>query len=153
MTSILFYSLNKFSDYNSKHKIVHFNLPFNDRLQLYNSNDPFIVPPIPQNVSVKRINQTAMSVTWIPIDITIARGIILHYTITYFAQRLTRQNNMNSVTVPANQSGVIINDLQAGVTYTVTVNAASRVGEGNKSKPFDLAPPKGMLSNIMLCSS
>ena len=115
----------------------------------------YIGPPPPENITVSRINQTAMSVSWTPIDITIARGKILHYIITYSAQRSTRQDNTNSVTVPNNQSQVTIGGLQAGVTYIVTVNAATSVGESNNNNPVTVptVPPMGMLSYMMCFSS
>lgn len=88
-----------------------------------------------------------MLISWTPIDITIARGKILHYIITYSAQRSTRQDNTNFVIVPNNQSQVTIGGLQAGVTYTVTVNAVTSRGESenNDSVMVPTLPPKGML--------
>ena len=83
-------------------------------------------PPKPMNVIVTRINQTAMSVTWTLIPITLAQGKILHYIVTYSVQHSTGQANINSVNVSANKSTVTIAGLQAGICYIVTVTVVSQ---------------------------
>ena len=99
-----------------------------------------------------------MTITWTPIDITIARGKIIFYIIRYNPQRFTRQIqiNKNFVIVPANQHEVTIGGLQTGTSYIVTVSAATSVGEGSSSEPFvHVVPPhtSKLLSYTMLCFS
>ena len=87
------------------------------------------------NIIITRINQTAMSVTWTLIPITLAQGKILHYIVTYSAQLSKGQTNINYVHVSANESIVTIGGLQASVSYIVTISAVTSVGEGNSSEP------------------
>ena len=98
-----------------------------------------------------------MSITWTPIDITIARGKIIHYIINYAPQRYSRQIqiNKNFAIVPANQHEVTINDLQAGMRYIITVSAVTSVGEGSSSEPVVHIVPllTGKLSYTILCFS
>ena len=92
------------------------------------------------NIIITRINQTAMSVTWILIPITLAQGKILHYIVTYFAQLSTGQANINYVNVSANENTVNIGGLKASVSYIVTISAVTSVGEGNSSEPVIIEP-------------
>ena len=96
-----------------------------------------------------------MSISWTPIDITIARGKIIHYIISYAPQRSSRQIliNKNFVIVPANQHEVTIGDLQAGMNYIVTVSAVTSVGEGSSSEPVVVPLFTGKLSYTMMCFS
>ena len=116
----------------------------------------FVGPPPPTNVSVRHINQTVMSITWTPIDVTIAQGKIIHYIIRYTPQRSTRQIqiNKNFVIVPANQHELTVSDLQPGISYIVTVSAATSVGEGSSSQPFvRLVPPLTGKLSYLICFS
>ena len=97
-------------------------------------------PPKPMNIIVTRINETAMSITWTLIPITLAQGKILHYIVTYSVQHSTGQANISSVNVSANKSTVTIGGLQPDISYIVTVSAATSVGEGNSSKPMIVEP-------------
>lgn len=80
----------------------------------------FIAPSIaPFNVMAQRFNGTSMSVSWFPLTLVEARGI-LHYRITY---RPVNGGGTSSVDVDGNKNFINITDLSPGVDYIVTVLA------------------------------
>ena len=97
------------------------------------------VPPQLSNVTVDRINDTAMTVTWELISITEANGHILGYTMTYSPDSTrTRQAAMFKMVGP-NDNQVTVNDLMRGVSYTVTVSASTMTGDGPASETISLS--------------
>ena len=92
-----------------------------------------LVPPPPNDVQVDRISDTAILVSWTPINILEARGHISNYTIYYTAQLNRMRQARDSVTVPATNSNATITGLDPALDYRVTVSASTDVGRSNES--------------------
>ena len=43
----------------------------------------YIVPPAPENVRAYRLSSTSMFVSWDTIPLTVSRGFVQNYTVTY----------------------------------------------------------------------
>ena len=89
------------------------------------SYSPTSAPSIaPRDVDVIRLNGTAINVSWVPLNLVEARGIVRGYIITYTQTnsggRRKRQTEM--VQVNGSVSYAIVGGLQPGVAYNVTVS-------------------------------
>ena len=83
-----------------------------------------------QSVTVDRLSDSEMNVSWVSLTVVEARGFLGNYTITYSRvdePRRKRQVKM-TVEVPSYKSTVIIHGLEAGVDYDVTVTAQTSAG-------------------------
>ena len=83
-----------------------------------------------QSVTVDRLSDSEMNVSWVTLTVVEARGFLGNYFITYSTLvgiRRKRQVRM-TVEVPSYQSTVIIRGLEAGVDYGVTVTAQNSAG-------------------------
>ena len=95
------------------------------------------VPQMIQDVKVVRLSDSEMNVSWVPLTIVEARGFLENYSITYSrggGARRKRQTKM--VVVSPDQSSVVIDGLEAGVDYGVTV-AARNLNTGTTSSRKD----------------
>lgn len=88
------------------------------------------MPPAPKNVTVHRLSNSEMNVSWVPLTIVEARGFLLPYIIFY-----TRANGSSNgsqeesmTSVPANQSNTVIDGLEAEVEYDVSVFGQTNTG-------------------------
>ena len=82
---------------------------------------------------VSRINSTAIYVSWTPLNLTEARGIITGYSITYEpATRLEKRSTQEQRTVMAgpDQQSYIIGNLEDGTVYGVSVAVMTEAGVG-----------------------
>ena len=91
-----------------------------------------IVPPAPENVKAFRLNSTSMFVIWNTIPLTVSRGFVQNYTVTY---RSDDTQIFNEVTVVGTQNYVLIANLTQMQQYVVSVAATTSAGRGNASNP------------------
>ena len=75
-------------------------------------------------MEVIRLNGTAMNVSWIPLNLVEARGIVQGYIITYQQANSgsRRKRQVQMVQVDGGASYAIVGGLQPGVAYEVTVS-------------------------------
>ena len=77
------------------------------------------------------MNGTAMNVSWVPLNLVEARGIVRGYIITYQPTGSRRKRQMQMVQVDGNSSYAIVGGLQPGVAYEVTASGmTTRTGPG-----------------------
>ena len=89
-------------------------------------------PESPNNVTVSRINETAMRVTWTPLSIVQARGHLIGYVVSYSLESRKRQTSPNTKMVGPEESSTVISDLRRGRAYIVTVSAFN--GQGGRGE-------------------
>ena len=91
-----------------------------------------------QDVKVVRLSDSEMNVSWVPLTIVEARGFLQNYFITYSRMGGGRRKRQAEtvVEVPADQSNVVIDGLEAGANYGVTV-AARNLNTGMTSPRKD----------------
>ena len=71
-----------------------------------------------------RLNDTAMNVSWVPLNLVEARGFVQSYIIAY-QQASTgsrRKRQVQTQQVDGRASSAIVGGLQPGVAYKVTVS-------------------------------
>ena len=73
-----------------------------------------------------------MNVTWRPIPLSLSRGFITQYVISY-SRVATEKRQSGLVIVPGNQTFIVIGDLAANARYSVTVTAGTAAGLGEES--------------------
>ena len=106
-----------------------------------------IAPPAPSGISVTRLNDTTIRVSWRPLSLVEARGHIMYRVIVTptTGSRSRRQATQgervctlsSSCEVPANESSVIVGGLDQDTSYSVTVMAVNSEGEdGPTSVPI-----------------
>ena len=92
-----------------------------------------VVPPAPENVRAYRLSSISMFVSWDTIPLTVSRGFVQNYTITY--QSHDKQLHLDEVTVLGNQNNVLIANLIPMQQYVVSVAATTSAGQGDASNP------------------
>ena len=90
------------------------------------------VPPAPENVRVYRLSSTSMFVSWDTIPLTVSRGFVHNYTVTYQSHDT---QILNEVTVVGTQNNVLIANLIPMQQYVVSVAATTSAGRGDASNP------------------
>lgn len=97
-----------------------------------------LAPPAPSGVASRRLNDTHINVSWQPIPLTESKGFIESYIISLSrATADSSQSNRRqvfSVTVPGNQTYVVIGGLTGSASYSVSVTAATMAGMGEESQ-------------------
>ena len=101
----------------------------------------FTVPPSPSNVDSTRLNGTHIQVTWERIPLTLSRGFIQTYIISYEKQN-RRKRQVMTMTVSADVNSAIISGLDPTALYEVSVAATTAISTGNFSE--------GIISNRKL---
>ena len=91
-------------------------------------------------MTVDRVNGTHIEVTWEKSSLAEARGDVLSYSILYAPVTIQREDN--PVVVPGNKSSVLIGGLDPQQTYIVQVWATTAAGDGMKSVPVEVLPPR-----------
>ena len=79
------------------------------------------------------MNGTAMNVSWVPLNLVEARGIVQSYIITYqqASSGSQRKRQIQIVKVDGNFRYAIVGGLQSGVAYEVTVSGmTTQTGPG-----------------------
>ena len=88
-----------------------------------------LVPPVPTNISVLRLNGTHMNISWSRIPIIEARGFIKSYLILILPNE-NRRRQISSVSVPATDSSVVIGGLDPDKSYSISISASTNAGQG-----------------------
>lgn len=78
-----------------------------------------------------RINSTTLNVSWTPLTIVEAQGIILYYQLVYL--RVDSTNRGLQINASANASYILIGGLQVGEQYGVSIAAVTKLGVGKIS--------------------
>ena len=87
---------------------------------------PTSAPSIPPgNVEVIRLNGTAMNVSWVPLNLVEARGIVRGYIITYQLTGSRHKRQTPMVRVDGSASYAIVGGLQPGFAYDVGVSGVT----------------------------
>ena len=119
------------------------------KIQLFN-----VVPAqAPANVMVHRLNNTAISISWTPLNLTEARGIITGYSITYEPTRRQEKRSIqeqHTVMAGPDQQSYVIGNLEDGTTYCVSVAVVTEAGVGPVS---DAVYEEGNPSHSLLCAN
>ena len=76
-------------------------------------------------MEVIRLNDTAMNVSWVPLNLVEAQGFVQGYIITYQQASSRRKRQMQMVQVDGSASYAIVGGLQPGVAYEVTVSGTT----------------------------
>ena len=94
-----------------------------------------IVPKVaPHNITVVRSDKNAITVTWIPLSLTEARGFITKYKISYSSLcRRRRRGTESSITVSGDSTQATITNLDARKKYGVKVAGITKGGTGPNS--------------------
>ncbi len=93
----------------------------------------------PRAIKGDRINGTHMNITWKPLTLIEARGIILSYTVMYTPNDRTR--GVHTVSTNSQANYVIIGDLDPSKGYLVEVWANTSAGVGDSSSTTVETPP------------
>ena len=77
-----------------------------------------------------------MEVSWLPLTLTEARGFVSSYTVAYDSELTSISVRLSAMYthVPANQTTVVIDRLNPGLTYYVKVWANTSAGAGMASE-------------------
>ena len=89
-----------------------------------------------------RLNDSAMNVSWVPLNLVEARGIVQGYIITY-QQASSGSRRKRQMQVDGSASYAIVGGLQPGVAYEVTVSGMTvqnGPGEFEWSMELEVAP-------------
>ena len=97
------------------------------------------VPPAPRNVSVYRLSDSVMFVSWNQIPLTISRGFVLNYSVVYLTR--DRKRNPAEVMVSGTLDNTVITGLDSSQQYVVSVSAVTSAGRGNASSQSILSLP------------
>ena len=106
----------------------------------------YVAPSVPPNhvdVTRPRSNATVMIVSWIPLNLTEARGFISHYTVNYtLSTQKRRPEDAMTETVPGMDTNTTrIEGLDANTDYIVQVSATNGAGISPLSAPLEAAAP------------
>ena len=102
-----------------------------------------VVPSVVEGVMVDRTSGQQMTVSWTPLSLVEARGIIGNYTVYITigggGEEVKRQNggctpDSSPCTVDSDQSSVNVTGLDPRQSYSVSVAAGTGVGAGEQSE-------------------
>lgn len=102
-----------------------------------------LVPP--RNVTLVRVNSTAVKVSWMPLTLEEARGVIIGYSVMYQTSD-SRSRTVNTISVDFDASSVVISGLREEERYGVSVACRTTNGTGQASD-FVYEPEIGTSSN------
>ena len=104
-------------------------MPCNSIEYVYN----FSVPAQVSDVSVDAVTSTSVTVTWMPPDPD-THSVVISYTVEYETNCTTSRGvtlaNSTFVHIDAERR-VVLDDLEEGLNYTVTVSAVNVLGDSN----------------------
>ena len=89
------------------------------------------VPRAPEDVTVKRLNETNMNVSWSALTPEKARGYLISYTVHYWPASNTEL--VVTITTPPDTTSVVIGGLVSGEEYVMAVSATTGAGNGPRS--------------------
>ena len=97
-------------------------------------HSPSSAPSIaPGNLKAVRLNSTAMNVSWVPLNLVEARGIVRGYIVTYTqsSSGTRRRRQVQTQQVNGSASFAVVGGLQPGVAYEVRVSGmTTQTGPG-----------------------
>lgn len=79
-------------------------------------------------MKVERLNGTAMNISWIRLSIVEAQSVALSYVVKYFPQSI-QNRQIRQVTLPDNQSYVVLHGLNPETIYQVEMLAINDYGQ------------------------
>ena len=99
-------------------------------------------PTAVHNIASRRINNTAVYITWDPLTLSQARGFLTNYTITLSPVSLSQEKRASIITrtVPASQAMIVVTDLEPEQLYYITVAGSTSIGLGLPSEIITSAP-------------
>ena len=103
------------------------------------------VPRAPDDVTVERLNETHMMVSWSVLTPEKARGHLISYTIHYWP--VSNMELVMTITIPPNTTGVVIGGLVPGEEYVVAVSATTGAGNGPMSSEVSTVEDDSQLGN------
>ena len=86
-------------------------------------------------MTVERLSDSHMLVSWDPLSLETARGHVQHYTVHYHPSTGASGQTME---VASTDSSVLISGLESSVSYFVTVMATTGEGDGSTSDNTDV---------------
>ena len=91
-----------------------------------------------------RLNGTAMDISFTPLTIVEAKGIIEAYSISYRPLSSRKRQGPTVVNVPAGRNNMVITGLNPDTGYAVSVCASTSSGLGVCSEPRVVHPRAGL---------
>ena len=82
----------------------------------------------PTDVTLTRLNSTSIEVSWTPLSLVDARGLITGYLISH--ETASIRDKRDSIEVSSTTSSYTITDLTPGTVYGVTVACITEAGVG-----------------------
>ena len=93
-----------------------------------------VVPPVaPENLTVIRIDYTILNVSWTPLSLSEAQGIILSYQLLYVRISWNVNIHKKQTNASANTSYILIGGLSHWRQYKVSIAAVTTAGVGKFS--------------------
>ena len=89
------------------------------------------VPRAPEDVTVERLNETHMMVSWSALTPEEARGYLISYTVHYWP--VSNTELVVTITTPPDTTRKVIGGLVSGEEYVVAVSATTGAGNGPRS--------------------
>ena len=96
------------------------------------------MPATVSGVTVTRINDTSIDISWTPLTLLEARGFFNYTVILVPSNNQKRQTSLQKI-VPFNESNVVFSGLDPGVSYSVSVYANTIGGAGEPN--ITVIPP------------
>ena len=107
-----------------------------------------LIPPVPavppHDVEVKRLNGTAMSVSFKNLSLVEARSLNVIYYISYSPRSSRKRQAPHNVRVPDGKNSVVITNLDPKLDYDVSMYATNSEGDSNSSPTKAATVPTGM---------
>ena len=99
-------------------------------------------PTAVHKIASRRINNTAVHISWEPLTLSQARGFLTNYTITLSPVSLSQEKRASIITrtVPASQAMIVVADLEPEQLYYITVAGSTSIGLGLPSEIITSAP-------------
>ena len=99
------------------------------------------MPPQHVDFTRPRSNATVMIVSWIPLNLTEARGFISHYTVNYTTKKRGPEDTMTQTVLGMDTNTTRIEGLDANTDYIVQVSATNGAGTSPLSAPLNASAP------------
>ena len=94
-----------------------------------------------------------MTVSWRPLTLVEARGIITGYAVTYTVSARASRRQTDTVTTGPDMSSVTIEGLDANAAYDVSVQASNSAGNSEPASTPAPPPGEGRCSSVLAFSA